>query len=99
MVDGINNIKGIGTENINIEKQKQETKKLDFSEMLKEAVEEVNSLQKNADKVAADYASGNITDISQVVISAEKASLSLKLTVEVTNRIVEAYKEIMRMQI
>ena len=71
MVDGINNIKGIGTENINIEKQKQETKKLDFSEMLKEAVEEVNSY-KNADKVAADYASGNITDISQVVISAEK---------------------------
>ncbi len=51
------------------------------------------------DKVAADYASGNITDISQVVISDGKASLSLKLTVEVTNRIVEAYKEIMRMQI
>lgn len=98
MIDGINNLKGVGTESINIEKQKQETKKLDFSDMLKQAVEEVNTLQKNADKVVADYASG-ITDISQVVISAEKASLSLKLTVEVTNRIVEAYKEIMRMQI
>ncbi|HOB15954.1 MAG TPA: flagellar hook-basal body complex protein FliE [Defluviitoga sp.] len=99
MVDGINKIPGIGTENISVEKQKQETKKLDFSEMLKEAIEEVNSLQKNADKVAADYASGKITDIHQVMISAEKASLSLKLTAEVTNRIVEAYKEIMRMQI
>jgi flagellar hook-basal body complex protein FliE len=33
------------------------------------------------------------------MIAAEKASLSLQLTTEVTNRIVEAYKEIMRMQI
>ncbi|BBE30992.1 flagellar hook-basal body complex protein FliE [Tepiditoga spiralis] len=71
----------------------------DFSKMLKDAIDEVNSLQKNADTKAADYASGKITDVHQVIIAAEKASLSLKLTSEVTNKIVEAYKEITRMQL
>ncbi len=99
MTEGINGISGIDPNKLAPEKTKQEDKNLDFSKLLKDAIEEVNSIQKNADKVAADYAAGNITDIHQVMIAAEKASLSLQLTTEVTNRIVEAYKEIMRMQI
>ncbi|RAO98596.1 flagellar hook-basal body protein FliE [Petrotoga sp. 9PW.55.5.1] len=99
MTDGINGINGLNNNNLFPETTKNKDKNLDFSQLLKDAIEEVNSLQKNADKVAADYAAGKITDIHQVMIAAEKASLSLKLTTEVTNRIVEAYKEIMRMQI
>lgn len=99
MTDGINGINGLNNNNLLPETTKNKDKNLDFSQLLKDAIEEVNSLQKNADNVAADYAAGKITDIHQVMIAAEKASLSLKLTTEVTNRIVEAYKEIMRMQI
>jgi len=99
MTEGINRIGGIDSNKLLSEKTKPNEKNLDFSKLLKDAIEEVNSIQKDADKVAADYAAGNITDIHQVMIAAEKASLSLQLTTEVTNRIVEAYKEIMRMQI
>lgn len=98
-IDGVNGINGINLNTIKPEKTNTDKNNLDFANILKEAIEEVNVLQKNADSVAADYAAGKITDIHQVIIAAEKASLSLKLTSEVTNRIVEAYKEIMRMQI
>ncbi|MDK2812332.1 MAG: flagellar hook-basal body complex protein FliE, partial [Petrotoga sp.] len=74
MTEGINGINGIDPNKLAPEKTKQEDKILDFSKLLKDAIEEVNSIQKNADKVAADYAAGNITDIHQVMIAAEKAS-------------------------
>jgi flagellar hook-basal body complex protein FliE len=45
-----------------------------------------------------DYASGEMTDIHQVMIAAEEANLSFQLLMEVRNRLVESYREIMRMQ-
>ena len=59
----------------------------------------MNELQKQADKLSNDFATGKISNIHEVIIAAEKASLSLKLTTEVRNRIVESFREIMRMQI
>ncbi|AAD36436.1 flagellar hook-basal body protein FliE [Thermotoga maritima MSB8] len=70
-----------------------------FSEALKEALEKVNDIQKKAEKAADDFAQGRISNIHEVIIEAEKASIALRLTVEVRNRIVEAYRDIMRMQI
>ncbi|MCD6552273.1 flagellar hook-basal body complex protein FliE [Thermotoga sp.] len=70
-----------------------------FSEALKEALEKVNNIQKRAEKLTDDFAQGKISNIHEVIIEAEKASIALRLTVEVRNRIVEAYREIMRMQI
>lgn len=70
-----------------------------FSETLKEALEKVNDIQKKAEKAADDFAQGRISNIHEVIIEAEKASIALRLTVEVRNRIVEAYRDIMRMQI
>ncbi|HOO73753.1 MAG TPA: flagellar hook-basal body complex protein FliE [Tepiditoga sp.] len=72
---------------------------LDFEKILKESIDEVNQLQQNSDQATIDFAAGKITDVSQVTIAAEKASLSLKLTQEVTNKIIDAYKEITRMQL
>ena len=71
----------------------------DFSQILKEAIDRVNELQKSAEKKADDFATGKISNIHDVIIEAEKASIALRLTVEVRNRIVEAYREIMRMQL
>jgi len=73
--------------------------KADFSEILKEALEKVNEMQKKAEKMADDFATGKISNIHEVIIEAEKASIALRLTLEVRNRIVEAYREIMRMQL
>ncbi|PLV56347.1 flagellar hook-basal body complex protein FliE [Thermotoga sp. SG1] len=77
----------------------QKKKDGDFSKALKEALEKVNDIQKRAEKLTDDFAQGKISNIHEVIIEAEKASIALRLTVEVRNRIVEAYREIMRMQI
>lgn len=70
-----------------------------FDEYLKNALGEVNSLQKESDNMSKALAAGQVEDISQVVIAAEKADIALQLTLAVRNKAVEAYQEIMRMQV
>ena len=70
-----------------------------FEDVLKKAIDEVNSYQKNAEKLSADYAAGKTDNINDVIVAAEKADISLRLTIDVRNKIVDAFKEIMRMQI
>lgn len=69
-----------------------------FGDMLSSALGEVNTLQKVAEQKNIDLAAGRLEDISEVMIAAEKASISLQLTNQVRNKVVEAYQEIMRMQ-
>lgn len=70
-----------------------------FGEYLKNALGEVNSLQKESDNMSKALAAGQVEDISQVVVAAEKADIALQLTLAVRNKAVEAYQEIMRMQV
>lgn len=96
----IDRISGIGPSNIQRPQDEKTNKKVpDFSEILKEAFDKVNQVQKNAEKMASDFALGKISNIHEVIIEAEKATIALRLTTEVRNRIVEAYREIMRMQL
>ncbi|MGM0640069.1 MAG: flagellar hook-basal body complex protein FliE [Thermotogota bacterium] len=100
MIDKINGIQNVSGVNKSIPTSKtQENANVDFSNMLKDAINDVNNLQKSADKAAVDYSTGKINDVHQVIIAAEKASLSLQLTSEVTGKIIDSYKEIMRMQL
>ena len=69
-----------------------------FPEMLSAAVQEVNGLQKAAVAKNMEMVAGRVEDIAEVMIAAEKAGLAMQLTVQVRNRVVEAYQEIMRMQ-
>jgi len=66
--------------------------------VLSDALKSVNEQQKNVEKMADDFAMGKVSNIHELIVEAEKASISLRLTVEVRNKIVEAYREIMRMQ-
>ena len=94
MVDRIEGIGPVFPEKLNKSKEKG-----NFADILKQAIDRVNELQKRAEKLTDDFAEGRISNIHEVIIEAEKASLALRLTVEVRNRIVEAYRDIMRMQI
>ena len=69
-----------------------------FSDMLSAAIRDVNGLQKAAEAKNIDLAAGRVEDLSEVMIAAQKAALALQLTVQVRNKVVEAYQEIMRMQ-
>ncbi len=58
---------------------------------------EVNSLQKNSEQAMMTYASGGKIELHNVMIAAEKAGLSLQLTMQMRNKILAAYQEISRM--
>ena len=70
-----------------------------FGEFLADSIKEVSSLQHKSEEMSALLAAGELDDISQAVIASEKADIALQLTMQVRNRIVEAYQEMMRMQV
>lgn len=70
-----------------------------FSDMLKESLQEVNALSKEADKAVRDLAIGESQDIQGTILAMEKASLSFKLMMEVRNKLLTAYQEVMRTQV
>jgi len=69
-----------------------------FSSMLGKMVSEVNAQQVNANQQVNALQSGANVPLHQAVISMEEASVSFQLMVEVRNRLLESYQEIMRMQ-
>ena len=71
----------------------------EFSQMLKNAIEEVNTAQMESDKVTEKMAMGQDVDLHTVMITSQKSGIMLQTTMEVRNKAVEAYQEIMRMQI
>ena len=77
--------------------QQVETKS--FGEFLSDSLKEVNTLKKQSEVANMKLAAGQVEDISEVVIAGEKASIALQLTMQVRNKMVEAYQEIMRMQV
>ncbi len=70
-----------------------------FAATLNEAIKGVNELQKSSDKAAQDLATGRTDNIAEVMLSAEKADVALKVMVQVRNKIIDAYNEIMKMQV
>lgn len=71
----------------------------DFSSLLKQSLEELNESQQVSDKALADMASGQVEDLHQAAIAIGKAETSMKLMLEVRNKAISAYKEILRTQI
>ena len=69
-----------------------------FGSMLKEAVDEVNTHQKVTEQVMADMATGQLKDLHQAAIAIGKAENSMKLMLEVRNKAISAYKELIRTQ-
>lgn len=69
-----------------------------FSDILKNALNSVNSAQVEADEAVQQVLSGESKDIHETMIALQKADVSLKLMLEVRNKILEAYQEVMRTQ-
>lgn len=71
----------------------------DFADVLKKSINEVNELQKDSDKALTDMATGQVKDLHQAAIAINKAETSMKLMLEVRNKAISAYKEILRTQV
>ena len=74
-------------------------KNADFAKAVIKSLSNVNEQQNNADASIVDLLSGKNQDVNSVVASVAKADMSFKLLVGVRNKLVEAYKETMKMQI
>ena len=70
-----------------------------FGDVLKDSLSQVNQLQHEADKSIKDLATGGPTTLHDTMIALQKADLSFKLMMQVRNKIVEAYQEVVRMQV
>lgn len=71
-----------------------------FTDVLKQAVNAVNDQQQQADNLATAFQKGDPNvQMSQVMLSLQKASVSFQAMVEVRNRLVSAYQEVMNMQV
>ena len=69
-----------------------------FGEILKDAISTVNELQKQSDQEIQKLMTGESQDLHNTVIAMQKADLSFQMMMQVRNKIVQAYQEIMRMQ-
>ena len=69
-----------------------------FDNFLKESLKEVNSAQLNANNAVKDLVSGNTENIHETMIQMQKASISFQMMMEVRNKLVDAYNEIIKMK-
>jgi flagellar hook-basal body complex protein FliE len=69
-----------------------------FGTFLNEAITNLSNEQASVDQLNQKFVAGDLPDIHQLMIASEKASLGLELTVQVRNKVIEAYQDVMRMQ-
>lgn len=70
-----------------------------FSQVLQNAINNVNQAQVQSDIVTEKLVRGENVDLHEVMVAAQKASITLSATMEVRNKVVEAYQEIIRMPV
>ena len=97
-INSINEIANLG--NINkVNNQNSAVPNASFEKMLKDAIGDVNESQVDGYKAMQGIATGKVTNLQEAVQKIEEAELSLKLALEVKNKAISAYKEVMRMQV
>ena len=70
-----------------------------FGELVGKMIESVNDKQVHAQNVMNDFAAGKVENVHDVVLAEAEADLSMKMLLTTRNKLVEAYKEIMRMDV
>jgi flagellar hook-basal body complex protein FliE len=71
----------------------------DFGQMLSNALDRLNQMEGTANNAATSLAAGEDIDIHQVMLTMQEADISFQLALQVRNKLVEAYQEVMRMQV
>lgn len=87
-----------GFENFSIQ-NKKENKGQAFTDMFREKLNETNQLKKSSSEISASFAAGETDNVHDVMIAAEKAKVAVNLTTAVQTKVLDAYNEIMRLQV
>jgi len=70
-----------------------------FSDAFRSALGEVNAMQAQSSEISAAYEKGDVTDIAAVMLSRQQASIGFEATLQVRNKLLSAYKDIMSMPV
>lgn len=70
-----------------------------FADILKTSIENLNEVQLSSDQKTEALAKGDIEDLHLVMIAAQKATITLEATVQIQKKVIDAYNEVMRMQV
>jgi flagellar hook-basal body complex protein FliE len=92
-IGGINNVTGTGAT------QSTQPASGDFGQKVVDALQNLEDTQNNADQLALKASTGDLADVSNYMIAATEASVQTEYTVAVRNKAVEAFNDIMRMQV
>ncbi len=94
-------LQGIQSKGLNeVASQSMKSSAPDFSQMLKQAIDNVNGLQENTSDLRNRFEMGDEqVSLGDVMIAANKSSLAFDATVQVRNKVVEAYKSVMSMPV
>jgi len=95
-IAGLGNTRELAEVNLG---QDSEVGKPSFSHELNRSINQVNDLLTAADKATQELAVGRSENIHEAMIATEKAESAMKFLVQVRNKALDAYREIMRMQI
>ena len=98
-ISGLNKNSLLGSLGLDDNTKVDPTKGNTFSDILKQSLEELNQTQVTAYDAMEDIATGKVDNLQDAVRKIEEAELSLKLGLEVKNKALGAYKQIMAMQI
>lgn len=78
---------------------KKISEKSGFKDFLHGAIDKLNTYENEANRMGEMLATGEVDNIHEVMIASQKAEIALQFAIEVKNKVMDAYKEIMRMQV
>jgi flagellar hook-basal body complex protein FliE len=79
--------------------QQQGNGGVSFKDVMNGFLNDVNGLQQKADESIKRLASGEITDVHQVVTASEEAKVAFNMMMEIRNKVMDAYQEVMRIRL
>lgn len=92
-------IGSLGLTNNSVSSKVSNTNSKSFQSMLNEALTDVNDQQLKGYDAMEQIATGKVTNLQEAVQRMEEAELSMKLALEVKNKAINAYREVMKMQV
>lgn len=95
----ITEVAQIGSKLMNNDNKVTEQSNSNFSDIFKQAINNVNGAQVNSDNMVQSFIKGENVAMHDVMLSAQEAQMSMQLLLEVRNKFVEAYQEINKVQI
>jgi len=82
-----------------LSKQNPKTADAGFEDLLKQELQQTNEMLEKSEKAQADIATGKVEDLAKASITIQKAEMQMKMVLEVRNKAISAYKELLKTQI